>query len=160
MLRLIESDTGPRAAEETVTVLECAIDDMTGEELAELGEHVFAAGALDVVTTPVIMKQGRPAVSIQVLGRPADQDALVAALFSASSTIGLRVRQERRIVLPRSEKTITVDGEPVRIKESHYGGRSHTRKAESRDIRELARKSGRSMRAARQRVGEVMHETD
>ena len=37
-------------------LLECAIDDMTGEELGFLTEMLFSAGALDVYTSPIYEK--------------------------------------------------------------------------------------------------------
>ena len=72
MLRLALGET--ECAEETDTdhvwLLEANLDDMTGEEIGFASERLFQAGALDVFTTPIYMKKGRPAVKLSVLCSP------------------------------------------------------------------------------------------
>ena len=103
-----ESVAGGDADE--VFELDCNIDDMTGEEIAFACERLFAAGAKDVVTIPMTMKKGRPGVMIQALCAVADHDALVAAMFRHTTTLGIRETRCRRQVLARREETVALPG--------------------------------------------------
>ena len=78
-----------------------------------------------MVTIPVTMKKGRPGVMIQALCAPADHDALVAAMFRHTTTLGIRETRCRRQVLTRREETVTLpDGTTARRKVSEgYGVR-------------------------------------
>ncbi len=52
-------ETAPTDAD-AVTVIETALDDLSPQVLAWVAEQALAAGAMDVMLTPVIMKKGRP----------------------------------------------------------------------------------------------------
>ena len=119
--------------------LTCNIDDMTGEEIAFACERLFAAGAKDVVTIPVTMKKGRLGVMIQALCAVADHDALVAAMFRHTTTLGIRETRCRRQVLARREETVALsDGTTVRRKVSEGYGVRRT-KLEFDDVAAAAR---------------------
>jgi pyridinium-3,5-bisthiocarboxylic acid mononucleotide nickel chelatase len=61
-------------------------------ELSEyLSGRLFAAGAGDVWFTPVIMKKGRPAFTLNIICEEDQMDAVREILFTESTTIGLRV---------------------------------------------------------------------
>jgi uncharacterized protein (DUF111 family) len=66
----------------------------------------MAAGALDVCLIPIQMKKGRPGFLLRVISEPASRQGLTTLLFSETSTIGLRLRREQRLTLPR--QTVTV----------------------------------------------------
>ena len=51
-------------------LLEANVDDMGGQLVAPLFEALFAAGALDVWSAPILMKKGRPAQQISALVDP------------------------------------------------------------------------------------------
>ena len=91
---------------DTVAELCCNIDDMTGEALAFACEALLSAGALDVWTTPITMKKGRPAVLLSCLTRPAEAEALTEALLRHTTTLGVRRRLWERTVLERREETV------------------------------------------------------
>ncbi len=141
LLRASLGTSGNSAGVDEVVELSCNIDDMTGEEIAFACERLFAAGARDVVTIPLTMKKGRPGVMIQALCAPADHDALVAAMFRHTSTLGIRETLCRRHVLERREETATLpDGTVVRRKVSEgYGVRRA--KLEHDDVAACARKA-------------------
>jgi uncharacterized protein (DUF111 family) len=52
--------TAPPGETETVVQVETTVDDMSPQLYDPLMERLFAAGALDVYLTPVIMKKSRP----------------------------------------------------------------------------------------------------
>ncbi len=85
-----------------IVVLEANIDDMLPQHYELATERMFAAGARDVWLTPVVMKKGRPAVTLSAIAAPQDEDAVARAMLAETTTIGVRVRTERRHVLPRS----------------------------------------------------------
>ena len=90
------------ASDDVVTVLETALDDLSPQVIAYAAEKVLAAGALDVMLTPVVMKKGRPGTLFTVLCDPAQSEALQQLLLRETSTLGIRVRQDRRVRLQRS----------------------------------------------------------
>jgi uncharacterized protein (DUF111 family) len=103
------------ASDELVEVV-TDVDDMTPEYLAAAVERIRAAGALDVVLLPTIMKRGRPAVRIEALTDPANLAAVQATVLTATSAIGLRCRRVDRVALPRIVEEVAVEGHPVAVK--------------------------------------------
>jgi uncharacterized protein (TIGR00299 family) protein len=131
-------------AQETIVVLECEIDDQTGEDLAHAVDHLRAqAGVLDVVQAPAFGKKGRLMTQLRVLARPAERDDVVARIFEETATIGIRHWLVDRSVLARRTETLDVDGRPVRVKIAERpGGRSV--KAEADDLAGIAGAGSRS----------------
>ena len=124
---------------------------MTGEEIAFACERLFAAGAKDVVTIPVTMKKGRPGVMIQALCAVADHDALVAAMFRHTTTLGVRETLMQRSVLTRESATRETPRGAVRFKTAAgYGAQKE--KAEFDDLAALAREKGLSLFEAKDMI--------
>lgn len=139
------------AASDDVIELCCNIDDMTGEAIGYAFDKLFAAGALDVYTIPIVMKKSRPGHLLHVICREADKDALVRALFAHTTTIGIRENRFRRYTLDRHIETIeTADG-PVRRKCSTGYGVSRE-KFEHDDLARIADAHGLNLREAEARV--------
>ncbi len=112
---------------DTVTVLETALDDLSPQIIAYVTEAALERGALDVMLTPVIMKKGRPGTLLTVLCNPADSAALEQLLLRETSTLGLRIRQDRRVCLDRSHTTVETAYGAIRIKlGTHVLARSST----------------------------------
>jgi uncharacterized protein (TIGR00299 family) protein len=103
---LVEIDAAPASAQDTVTVMECDIDDQSGEVMGALSEELLKAGALDVSLTPVQMKKNRPGTRLTVLSQPADASRLAQLILSRSSSIGLRTWPATRFVLPRGKASV------------------------------------------------------
>ena len=141
LLRAALGESMTEDGTDEVLELSCNIDDMTGEEIAFACERLFAAGAKDVVTIPLTMKKGRPGVMIQALCAPAGHDAVVAAMFRHTTTLGVRETRCLRHVLARREEAATLpDGTIVRRKVSEgYGVRRV--KLEHDDVAAYARKA-------------------
>jgi uncharacterized protein (DUF111 family) len=66
------------AERDTIILLETNIDDMNPQFYAPLLDRLFAAGALDAWLTPIIMKKGRPAITVSALAPPERADDLAA----------------------------------------------------------------------------------
>jgi uncharacterized protein (TIGR00299 family) protein len=99
-----------------VVLLQANVDDLLPELVPDVVEACFARGALDVWTTSIQMKKGRPAVLLSVLGRPVDERELAETLLRHSSTLGVRVQRAHRYELERSVREVRVDEQPIRIK--------------------------------------------
>jgi hypothetical protein len=104
-------------------------------------ERIFAAGARDAWLTPIVMKKGRPAILLAALADPSDEDAVARAILRETTTIGVRVRTERRHVLPRTHATVDTPYGPVRVKEVRLDGATRVR-AEYDDLLRIARERG------------------
>ena len=63
---------------------------MTGEAIGFAMERLLEAGALDAVTTAIGMKKSRPGTRITVLCQEKDRDTLVKAMFTHTTTLGIR----------------------------------------------------------------------
>jgi hypothetical protein len=114
MLRLIEAEARVPARE--IAVLRTAIDDMNPEFYGWVTERLFAAGALDVYLTQVIMKKGRPGVLLTALCEGAAADALLDVIFRETTTLGVRVSRESRAELDRWTEKVDTDYGPLQVK--------------------------------------------
>jgi len=115
-----------RPAEE-VALLAFEVDDQTAEDLALGLDRLRACdGVLDVVQSPVFGKKGRMAAQVQVLAEPQRLDAVVAACFAETTTLGVRHQLIARRVLERHETTIAdADGRRVRVQTRAAAGTAH-----------------------------------
>ncbi|SEG47026.1 hypothetical protein SAMN05421819_3105 [Bryocella elongata] len=123
---------------EMVTVIETAIDDLSPQLLANVAELALTKGALDVMLTPVIMKKGRPGTLITVLASDATTEALQSLLLRETSSLGLRIRRDERIVLERRFETVATKFGEIRIKLGLRGSEVFNAAPEFEDCRAAA----------------------
>jgi pyridinium-3,5-bisthiocarboxylic acid mononucleotide nickel chelatase len=100
----------------TVTVLETALDDISPQILAHVTERALALGALDVMSTAVQMKKGRLGTLLTILSDDAHAAALEDLLLRETSTLGVRIHQERRSCLNRTHIAVATSYGDIRIK--------------------------------------------
>lgn len=132
-LRLIVVDDAPGTVEELL-LIQSDVDDLVPEYVPALMQSLLDAGALDCTAVPVQMKKGRPGLRVEALARPAQSEAVRAALFRASSSIGARWWTVRREALPRREEQVEWRGQPVRVKRSTLPGGGERAKPEYEDV--------------------------
>ena len=142
-----EGDTGT----DKVTEIHANLDDMTGEAIAFACTTLLDAGALDVYTTPIQMKKGRPAVMLSCICRSEQAQEMAALMLRHTTTLGVRMHNMERRVLQRESKTVNTPYGEMQVKVS--AGEGFTRvKAEFEDAARIAREQGISvlevMRAA------------
>ena len=126
---LVFERTATEAAD-AVTLLEFDVDDMSGEEIALAADRLRAEpGVIDVSLGSRLGKKGRPLTDFRVMAQPQAVDAIAQACFSETSTLGLRVREERRQLLARTEVATVVDGAPLQVKIATRPGGERTAKA-------------------------------
>jgi pyridinium-3,5-bisthiocarboxylic acid mononucleotide nickel chelatase len=130
----------------SVMVLEANIDDMSPELVAPLFEAILAAGAVDVWSTPILMKKGRPAITVSALAPPAAVAAVERAFFRDSTTIGVRRYPADRTVLARALVEVDTPYGGVRVKVGAVGGEVIGAQPEFEDCGRRAAATGASVR--------------
>ncbi len=145
-LRVLAFDSRPQALAEQddVAVLECEIDDQTGEDLAQAIERLRAhPTVLDVVQAPVFGKKGRMMTHVRILAEPDCVDAVLTLAFDETTTIGIRHAIVKRTKLDRTAGTIVVDGRSVAVKQVERPS-GPTAKVEADDIADIPGNAGRN----------------
>jgi len=141
-LSIGDAESATQFSEETITVLECAVDDLSPQVVARAMEMAIAQGALDVMCIPVTMKKGRVGSLLTVLCESKDAAAFEELLFRETSTLGIRVREEKRVVLERKfVETQTAFG-TIRVKLGLWNGVEMNAMPEYEDCRKAAEKHG------------------
>jgi pyridinium-3,5-bisthiocarboxylic acid mononucleotide nickel chelatase len=135
------------AAAREVVVLEANLDDLLPELVPDAMEACFAAGALDVWTTPAGMKKGRPGLVLAALAPPEAEAAVARALLRETSTLGVRVSGRHRWELEREERQVEVQGRPVRVKVGRLDGEVLNVAPEHDDCAAVARATGASVKS-------------
>jgi pyridinium-3,5-bisthiocarboxylic acid mononucleotide nickel chelatase len=139
-------------AVETIAVLEANLDDLSPQILGYTMERLLAEGALDVFYTPAQMKKSRPGMLLTVLANTTDVERLSKILFSETTTLGLRVREEKRLALARRWERITTPWGEVRIKIAEVNGASTNSAPEYEDCRRIAREHQIPLKTVMQEV--------
>ncbi len=105
VLRVLEFEsTGGGIGEDQIAVLRFEIDDQSPEDLAVGLDKLRAHdGVLDVVQSPAFGKKGRITAQVQILTRMHAREAVIAACFSETTTLGLRWEISRRAILERRQ---------------------------------------------------------
>jgi hypothetical protein len=122
------------AEQDQVAVLECEIDDQTGEDLAHALDHLRTHPAvLDVVQAPVFGKKGRMMTHLRILARPDAVEDVLALAFDETTTIGIRHSVVTRSKLKRTLATVDGDGRSLNVKRVERPSGS-TAKLEADDV--------------------------
>jgi uncharacterized protein (TIGR00299 family) protein len=150
VLRLTVGETADRDATETVTVLETALDDLSPQVIAYVAEAALAAGALDVMLTPVVMKKGRPGTLLTVLCNASESAALERLMLRETSTLGVRIRQDRRSCLERRHTPVATEFGEIRMKVGSLDGEELNAAPEFEDCKAAAGKHGVALKQVQQ----------
>jgi uncharacterized protein (TIGR00299 family) protein len=140
ILRVFYGEGKDFQAEKNVYEIEANIDDATPQLLAHFTEQALNLGALDVFSTPVVMKKGRMGTKLTLLADASRMDNLMEAVFRETSSIGVRYFPVHRRVLGRETRKVTVLGEAVRIKIAASGGTEVNAQPEFGDCLKVAEK--------------------
>ena len=130
---------GFRAAEDNahdddVLVIEFDVDDESAEELATGLDHLrMASGIIDVTSFQGVGKKGRWVQAVRILADPKLRDSVARVIFDQTATLGLRFREERRVILARKTHIFTTEHGPVRVKVAHRPS-GQTAKPEADDV--------------------------
>ena len=137
---------GATLLSDRVAVLETNLDDFVPEHFDHLMERLFEAGALDVSLQHVQAKKNRPGFLVRVIGRPSEQGALASVLFAETPTLGVRVSQSDRLVLPRETIRVRIAGGRIAVKVARGEAGRVDVSAEYDDCKRAAKRSGEPLR--------------
>jgi len=146
------------ASSEVVTVIETAVDDLTPQLVGYVTEQALAAGALDVMVTPVQMKKNRPGHLLTVLCEREKANSLCNLLLRETTTLGVRVREERRQCLQRKFATVSTAWGDVRVKLAYLNGELTNCSPEFDDCRRIAEQHKIPLKIVMQEVTRLYRE--
>lgn len=127
-----------KAAAETISILEANLDDMNPQVFGYVMDRLFAEGALDAFGVPLQMKKNRPGTLLTVLCTPEDAGRLTELIFTETTTLGLRRREELRQSLARRWEQVRTPWGEVRIKVASLNGTVTNFAPEYEDCRRIA----------------------
>ena len=127
-----------KTASDTVTVLEANLDDLNPQVFGYVMDRLFEEGALDAFAMPVQMKKNRPGTLLTVLCKPEDAAKLTQLIFTETTTLGVRRRDEVRQTLARRWESVQTSWGEVRIKIASMNGTVTNYAPEYEDCRRIA----------------------
>ena len=130
----------------SVTEIVVNLDDVTGELIGDAQQELMAAGALDVWTTAIQMKKGRPGVMLSILCEAGRKDELARRVIELTGSFGVRFREWGRLVLDRRHVTVDTTFGKVRIKVGSLDGKIVVAQPEFEDVKQLAQEAGATTR--------------
>jgi pyridinium-3,5-bisthiocarboxylic acid mononucleotide nickel chelatase len=127
-----------KTASETITVLEANLDDLNPQVFGYVMDRLFEEGTLDAFCMPVQMKKNRPGTLLTVLCKPEDASTLTQLIFTETTTLGVRRRDEVRQTLARRWENVGTQWGEVRIKIASMNGTMTNFAPEYEDCRRIA----------------------
>ncbi len=138
-LSLGETNETESIPADIVVVMETAVDDLNPQILGNFTERALQAGALDVMCSSVHMKKDRLATLITILCDRAHVVPLQQLLFRETSTLGVRIREERRACLDRKFVAVKTQWGEIKIKIGLLNGVEVNAAPEYEDCRRCAK---------------------
>ncbi len=125
VLRLTLGEVDPPAAApgEALVVVECNLDDASGQLAARAIEAALEAGALDAWAAPLTMKKGRPGLLLGALCEPARRDAVARTFLTETTSLGVRFTAVERQALQRQLVPVETRYGTVCVKVARLDGR-------------------------------------
>jgi hypothetical protein len=139
VLKIVKGEKTDHFQQDSVQILETNVDDVSGEVIGNLIEKIMSAGAKDITITPAITKKNRPTHIISVICDPQSVNSILETLVSETGTLGIRIRNSSRYVVPRAIVTVPVEihgrNFVVKCKLVKHGDAVKHIKVESSDIK-------------------------
>jgi hypothetical protein len=132
------SSLASKTASEMISVLEANLDDLNPQVFGYVIDRLFDQGALDAFGMPVQMKKNRPGTLLTVLCKPEDSGKLTQIIFTETTTLGVRRRDEVRQTLARRWENVRTQWGEVRIKIASMNGTVTNYAPEYEDCRRIA----------------------
>ncbi|NOJ28020.1 MAG: nickel pincer cofactor biosynthesis protein LarC [Nitrososphaera sp.] len=143
--RILIGESALAAEKDSVCVVETNVDDVSGEIIGNLIETLADSGAKDVTVLAGIGKKNRPTHLIRVVSDNASLANILSILFAETGTLGVRIQNVERLVMPRTILTVPVaiagSNFYVQIKAVKNADKIISFKPEFEDVRKIAQKS-------------------
>ena len=120
-------------------LVETNIDDMNPEFYDYIMEKLFSQGALDVFFTPIQMKKNRPANMLSIIVYKQDLKEILEVLFLESTTLGIRIREIKRLRLAQQNFLAETKYGKIRIKVGIFKGEIKNIAPEYEDCKKIAK---------------------
>jgi uncharacterized protein (TIGR00299 family) protein len=134
VVRLVLGEAADASSTEDWVVVEANVDDLDPRLWPGVLAALMDAGAADAWLTPILMKKGRPAHTVSALVPTELLGAVQGAVFTHTSTIGLRWSAVGKHALERHTITVDVQGQEVRVKVAFAEGKPVSATPEFDDI--------------------------
>jgi uncharacterized protein (TIGR00299 family) protein len=159
LLRVLVADPLPGRCEE-LSLLESNIDDMSPELYPHLLDRLLASGARDAWIAPVVMKKGRPGISLSVLCEGRDEHTMTRLLFAETTTLGVRRSTVFRYALERTMQSLETPFGPVPVKVALQPDGSRRAKPEYEVCRSIALERDLPLREVYRELERLLEESD
>src|SRR4051794_40240337 len=137
-----KDNTAAAGSGDEISVLEANLDDLNPQLFSYVMDRALELGALDVFATPIQMKKNRPGMLLSILAKPADSEKLTKLLFSETTTLGVRMHEEKRATLARRMVEVATPWGNVRMKVANLNGTVANYAPEYEDCRRIASEGG------------------
>ncbi len=145
-----EMDEKESYERDSIDILECNIDDATGEMIADSVECLKdISGVLDISYHAITMKNARNAIKLSVMATTTESEKIADKILATGLTLGVRKYRAERKKLYREFVNVQTDYGNIKVKLGRLGGADGKIvfvKAEYRDAKEVARKNQRTTR--------------
>ena len=160
VLKIVNGKTKINLVKDTVQILETNVDDVSGEVLGNMIEKIMSNGAKDVTITSGITKKGRPTQLISVICDSESMNSILELLVAETKTLGIRIRNSERYVVPRSieQDTVEIDGHKFPVHYKIVKGDSHF-KIEFEDIKSISNSLNMSFNQTEELLREKINQT-
>lgn len=101
---------------DSVKILETNVDDVSGEILGNLIEKIMKKNAKDVSIFSGITKKNRPTNLLSVICDAQNVGEITDVIIRETGTLGIRIRDSSRILVPRTIHDVFVDIEGTKFK--------------------------------------------
>ncbi|MGB8582294.1 MAG: nickel pincer cofactor biosynthesis protein LarC [Candidatus Sulfotelmatobacter sp.] len=147
-------------ATDIVTVLEANLDDLNPQVFGYVMDRLFEAGALDAFAMPVQMKKNRPGTLLTVLCKPEHAGELTRLIFTETTTLGVRRREETRQTLARRWESVGTPWGKVRVKIASMNGTVTNYAPEYEDCRRIAMENRVPLKTVMQEAAQAYLRSD
>ncbi len=147
IIQVLLIDDTQQSSLEKMNLISANIDDMTAESLSHLCSKLFEAGCVDVWQESIAMKKSRIGVKVEALVGDENLNVVEQVFFNNSTTLGVRITEVYRKVLPRECVRFNSSLGDVRIK---FSGEKI--KAEFDDVSRIANSAKISFVSAKERI--------
>jgi uncharacterized protein (TIGR00299 family) protein len=120
-------------------LIETNIDDMNPEFYDYIMDKLFVQGALDVFSTPIQMKKNRSAHMLSIIVYKQNLKEILEVLFSESTTLGVRLREIKRLRLDQQNFIAETKYGKVKVKVARFKGEIKNIAPEYEDCKKVAK---------------------